>query len=127
MEETNGVGNELEPAATAAAEVTEVWTCGRVVNERDEIICGVEAVDEVLIRNDAGLFGVPLCKYHKEEHYKFYERRRAAKAAQTRQGNTGAFRAKGEPFRAAAAGSPMVGEVQARNGSVLVAENGAVT
>lgn len=39
----------------------------------DEVVCGTEAVEEIVVRNKFGLFVVPLCKAHKAEHRKFYD------------------------------------------------------
>lgn len=40
-----------------------------------EVVCGQEAVAEVLVRNDCGLFVVLLCETHRVWHKEFYRNR----------------------------------------------------
>lgn len=120
MNQKSGVSKELQPTTSDTPATTgekEVWTCARVVDERKQIICGDPAVDEVLVRNDAGLFCVALCEFHKREHFEFYKRRRSARAQSKVQGNatSGPFRTKGAPFRPEEP-TELVGEVLERDG-----------
>ena len=121
--EWSGCGGCRRPRSATSGE-KEVWTCARVVDERKQIICGEQAVDEVLVRNDAGLFCVALCEFHKREHYEFYRRRRTARFQNKVKANTaGPFRTKGAPFKEP---DSLEGEVLDRGGRVLASISGAV-
>lgn len=41
-----------------------------------ELICGHDATTEILVRNNFGLFLVPICSIHKRQHEAFYGRQR---------------------------------------------------
>jgi hypothetical protein len=50
--------------------------CLLVIDEKKEIVCGLPAVGEKLVKNDFGLFSIGLCAGHTREHREFYERLR---------------------------------------------------
>ena len=66
-------------ASTATAADDEVTgECGYIVDStkrNNEVVCGDEAVAEVLVKNDFGLFIVLLCQEHKNMHREFYKNR----------------------------------------------------
>lgn len=52
--------------------------CSYIIDARkrnNEVVCGDEAVAEVLVKNDFGLFVVLLCQEHKDLHREFYRNR----------------------------------------------------
>lgn len=52
--------------------------CGVVIDSRvknEEVVCGDEAVAEILVKNDFALFVVLLCKEHRDSHREFYRNR----------------------------------------------------
>lgn len=61
--------------------------CGRVVDERKELICGNEATVEVLVRTRFGLMTVRLCASDYAEHRKFYRENPSPHRRRPRQRN----------------------------------------
>lgn len=58
-------------------EQAEFGLCTLIVDSRErgnELVCGLPAVDEVLVRNSFGLFVAALCGPHKEQHRQFYRK-----------------------------------------------------
>lgn len=61
------------PEAPLPAGMEPIGTCSVVVDEEKELVCGVTAEVEVLVRNDFGLFSAPICTQHRVEHTTFYK------------------------------------------------------
>lgn len=73
-----------EPAATEQGGLDEKSVCLRIVEEETEMVCGLPAIVEVLVRNDFALFAMPLCKDCERDHRKFYAERRARRGTRHR-------------------------------------------
>lgn len=65
------------PAPSPVAEVQPASDVGELsclvfVDEKNEMVCGQQAVDEILVRNEFGMYCVALCQEHNTKHREFY-------------------------------------------------------
>lgn len=57
------------------SQVDPLGSCGRVIDESKELVCGTVAVAEILVRTKFGLMVVRLCQKDLDEHRAFYRAR----------------------------------------------------
>lgn len=68
---------ETKATSPPAGDADPEWICLRIVNVQCELICGKPASTEKLVRNDFGIFAVPLCGGCAKKHFNFYAALRA--------------------------------------------------